>query len=152
MKRDWAEISLAALLSGGNPGALEDRARERRVSTEVVWEGFRRALALVDEEHPFDVYEATPPGKIDLRVFDQGDVWVDVLRHPHRIADRDDLTDEYLLNLIDFLHAEADMMSRAYARSREANAPTSATSWLENTRLMGALLSECSRRGIAPRS
>ena len=148
---EWAEIRLATLLSGGNPDELEERARQRGVSAEVVREGFRRAIALVETEQPFEVYEATPPGKVDLRVFDQDEVWIDVLRQTHKIADPDDQTDEYLINLIRFLRVEVDGLCRNYARSRDRAMPRSSIEWLEGTVLMRALRAECERRGLPAR-
>lgn len=47
----------------------------------------------------FDQYEWLAPGGFDPRVFDQGEVWVDVLRRPHRITDPSDFTDEHLVRV-----------------------------------------------------
>jgi hypothetical protein len=69
---------------------------------------WRTAHHANDEWQPenFDEFAALPPGRFDARVFDQTTYWVDVLRRPHRITDRDAFNDAYLLNVLDFITDE----------------------------------------------
>lgn len=51
----------------------------------------------------FHDYAALAPGRFDIRVFDQSEIWVDNLRRPHHIRNRTDFTDEHLLAVLAYL-------------------------------------------------
>ena len=119
------------------------------MSAEQVEEAYERAAILpsersVNEEVPFAVFAARPPGFLDIRVFDQTQWWVDVMRTPHRLADLDDT---YLNNLIAFLICGASWFRRAYQLAYPCCDPgATAGTWLERTALMRALRDEQYRR------
>ncbi|MCU1585949.1 MAG: hypothetical protein JWM49_2505 [Microbacteriaceae bacterium] len=85
----------------------------------MLLEGIHRAAAVwaqvaAGEMPPFTAFEATPPGMLDVRVFDQAERWVDIFAMPHRICDRTDFTDHYLRNVIAFLIDQGPRLARAY--------------------------------------
>jgi hypothetical protein len=145
----WARADLAVLLCGGSPQTVRERAHARAVSPELVEHACRQALdsqiQFGGETVPFQRWEATPPGCLDVRVFDQNRYWVDALRIPHVISDRRDMTDDYLHALIDFLARRVAYLMRGYLRweSVEEHEPPQ---WLESTILMQELRAEKRRR------
>lgn len=66
---------------------------------------------------PFRRWEATPPGCLDVRVFDQHVHWIDALRNSHLISDRWDMTNSYLLEPIEFLVGRHRVRSHLDAHS-----------------------------------
>jgi hypothetical protein len=68
-------------------------------------------------------------------VFDQDEYWIDALRIPHLIHDRQDMTDTYLFGLIEFLITDADHLFGGYRRYQpiEGNEPRQ---WIESTVLL----------------
>ena len=116
---------------------MRERARARKVSAELVLYGCQRALdaqrCCGDDLAPFEQWDATPPGCLDVRVFDQDQIWVDALRAPHLITDRTDMTD----------HAEH--MLRGYLRCYPI-VVSDPRDWLESTVLMCGLRAEIGRR------
>ncbi|GAA4481287.1 hypothetical protein [Microbacterium panaciterrae] len=154
MNSDWATVIRIADHAGLNGVELAAAATRHGVSAELVAEGFARATRLRSERgdgdpYPFTVFEATPPGMIDLRVLDQADWWVDVLRTPHRISDRVDFSDLYLANVIRHLIRSAGAYWVRVAVYDPAASFSDPLSWMKGTVLMGALRGEASRRLVA---
>lgn len=147
--QQWAAALAGVLLCGGNPTSVRERAFARKVSAELVLHGCQRALDAQqfyrDELAPFEECDATPPGCLDVRVFDQDQIWVDTLRVPHLIADRADMTDDYLHALVRFMSDHADHMLRGYLRCYPI-VVSDARGWLESTTLMRGLRAEICRR------
>lgn len=145
----WAVAQASVLLSGGSPVVVRERARARKVSAELVRYGCQRALDAQqfygDELAPFDEWDATAPGCLDVRVFDQDQIWVDALRAPHVITDRNDMTDDYLGALVTFLTDHVDHMLRGYLRCYPI-VVSDPSYWLESTTLMRGLRAEIGRR------
>ncbi|MFC5175643.1 hypothetical protein [Nocardioides taihuensis] len=150
----WMAVALSGLLlNGRDVRAFIRRAIRDGKSPEQVTGLYARALATVERRgravDDFSAYAATPPGDIDLRVFTQGEVWVDIYRQPHRITDTSDLTDEYLRNLLGFLDREAIQFHGAViGRKPQARDLRKARAWLEATPLMRTLREEAARRGV----
>lgn len=114
----------------------------------------------------FDDFAALPPGRFDARVFNQSTYWVDVLRRPHRINDRDAFSDDYLLNVLDFITEEGwrwvDQISGLHGSLLDGidldASPTAATvvvgvranvaALLRSTALWQALVTEGTARGL----
>ncbi|MCP3420349.1 hypothetical protein [Nocardioides pinisoli] len=101
----------------------------------------------------FEEFAALPPGHFDPRVLQQATWWVDVLRKPHRITDRDDFPDAHLLAVIAMLRqdgwrwaegTEAQWLVRGLAASL-GDPPEGL---LDGTPLMKALLTEARDRGL----
>lgn len=138
-------------LCGGNPQVVRESARTRSLSPELVAHACRKALAIAATEHcqpaPFRKWEATPPGRLDVQVFDQDQYWVDALRFPHVVSDLDDLADDYLRAVIGFLIEHDEYFHRGYRRYRtiECSQPNA---WLESTILMRGLRAEMVKRGL----
>jgi hypothetical protein len=145
----WTAALASVLLSGGSPGLVRERARVRKVSAELVLYGCQRALDAQqlhgDELAPFDEWDATVPGCLDVRVFDQDQIWVDALRTPHVITDRNDMTDDYLRALVTFLTDHVEHMLRGYLRCYPI-VVSDPSYWLESTALMRRLRAERGRR------
>lgn len=145
----WTVAQACVVLSGGNPAAVRQRARARKVSAELVLYGCQRALVAQrccgDDLAPFEQWDASPPGCLDVRVFDQDQIWVDALRAPHLIADRNDMTDGYLRPLVTFLTDHAEHMLRGYLRCYPI-VVSDPRDWLESTLLMRGLRAEIGRR------
>ena len=151
--RGWLEVVGASISSGGNPSMILKVAKMNNVSSEVVMEGFNRALKKFDERGDGDLeeftdWEVTPPGKLDLRVFNQDVWWVDVLRTPHLISDKTSLTDEHLENLLDWLSANVLSLSEGYAFAFDKPLQVNPIEWLEQTTLVRSLRAEAVRRGL----
>ncbi|NEN07842.1 hypothetical protein G3T36_18455 [Diaminobutyricibacter tongyongensis] len=154
MNNDWATVHEFAELAGLDGVELAAAAHRRGVSAEAVLEGFHRAIRLRAERgendpYPFTVFEATPPGIIDLRVLDQAEWWVDQLRTPHRIADRVDFPDGYLANVIRHLMRSANAYWIRVVVYDPAAAESDSLSWIKGTTLMGALRGEASLRLVS---
>jgi hypothetical protein len=145
----WTVAQTCVVLWGGNPTAVRERARARKVSAELVLYGCQRALDAQryygDDLAPFEQWDATPPGCLDVRVFDQDQIWVDALRAPHLITDRNDMTDDYLRALVTFLTDHAEHMLRGYLRCYPI-VESDPRDWLESTSLMRGLRAEIGRR------
>lgn len=128
---------------------VRERARSRKVSAELVLYGCQRALDAQqfygDGLAPFEQWDATAPGCLDVRVFDQDQIWVDALRVPHLITDRTDMTDDYLRTLVTFLTDHAEHMLRGYLRCYPI-VVSDPRDWLESTALMRGLRTEIGRR------
>lgn len=141
----WTRADITVLLCGGNQHAVRQRACDRAISPELVVHACQRALDIQSQsgEDPpsFEQWEATPPGCLDVRVFDQDQYWVDALRIPHRISDPHDMTDDYLHTLIGFLVDHAAHFLRGYTDYQpvEAHEPRQ---WLESTVLVRGLRAE----------
>ncbi|TQL47399.1 hypothetical protein FB562_0457 [Homoserinimonas aerilata] len=146
---DWTELLAAIDAYGGSGSEVRRRADADGVSLEVVGEGLSRAAELrnrlADSVLPdFTSWEATPPGLLDLRVFDQDLWWVDVVRRPHRVAD---MSGEYLANVIDSLRrGKVDFCQAYHCQYRGVAVPVDAHKWLESTALMRGLLAELRKR------
>lgn len=65
---------------------------------------------LLPGELPFTAWGQYPHGSLDLRVFDQGTWWVDFHQCPYRI---DEMSSEYLSNVLDHLEDDAEYFYRA---------------------------------------
>ena len=145
----WVVAQAGVLLSGGNAAAVRERARARKVSAELVLYGCERALdaqrCYGDDLAPFEQWDATAPGCLDVRVFDQDQIWVDALRVPHLITDPTDMTDVYLRALVAFLADHAEHMLRGYLRCYPI-VESDPSDWLESTSLMRGLRAEMGRR------
>jgi hypothetical protein len=116
------------------------RTDRSRVQADPQWHN-----EFADRPAPFSRWDATAPGCLDVRVFDQDRYWVDAPRIPHVIGDRDGMTDKYLRALIDILTAHAEYMLSGYLRYRPI--PMSQPpQWMESTTLMCALRAEIQRR------
>lgn len=156
MPRDdeWEAVAAVIKSAGGCAAPAIERAKERGVPPSEVMRRVLDSLALAisrgedAENPPFEQHEAVEPGSVDLRVFDQGEVWVDVLRDVHRTDDRDDLTDRYLANLIGFLLDEAGHFASAYWMAFGGLMPVEPVAWLESTTLMMRLRGEVALRGL----
>lgn len=106
----------------------------------------------------FEVYGQHGPGALDLRVFDQDQVWVDILGVPHALHEMDDT---YRANVIGHLYEHADLYLRGVVRDEftetavaaltgerppdRADRPADAVGWVEATPLMRRL------RAMTPR-
>lgn len=111
----------------------------------------------VDEDPPapFEAFSAIAPGRFDPRVFDQATWWVDILRIPHRITDRDDFPDAYLVNILCFVLTEAWRWAKWDDDEFAADALVD-VDWfvresmarIERTPLIVALRAEAVRRGV----
>jgi len=145
----WTVAKAGVLLSGGNPAPVRELARARKVSAELVLYGCQRALVAQqfygDDLAPFEEWDATAPGCLDVRVFDQDQIWVDALRAPHVITDRTDMTDDYLCALVTFLTDHVEHMLRGYMRCYPV-VVFDPRDWLESTTLMRGLRAEIGRR------
>lgn len=151
----WTRAEDVVELCGGNRQTVRERAQQRGVSPELVIYACQRALASAGPCDgalaPFDQWEVTPPGRLDVRVFDQQQYWIDALRIPHLISDRTDLTDEYLNALVKFLIEYAEHLHRGYLRYRPAP-HREPGQWMESTVLMRSLRAEIARRAVESRS
>ncbi|WP_148040164.1 hypothetical protein [Cryobacterium tepidiphilum] len=151
----WDEVRALGVTFGVDGENLLDHAEARRVSAELLIEAFHRAVDLGHEFRrrgqlpPFEAFEALPLGVLDLRVFDQGAWWVDVLRIPHRICLPGSLSDHHLRNIIIYLTDRAEAHYAAYSQAfplrRSSSDPAE---WLEQTVLMSALREEAQARGV----
>ncbi len=146
---NWTQADVAVLLCGGNPRTVHERAYDRAMSPELILHACKQTLnaqnEFTDRCAPFSRWDAIAPGCLDVRVFDQARYWVDAVRIPHLISDRDDMTDNYLSSLIDFLIDHAEYMLRGYLRYRPI--PISKPcQWMESTNLMRALRAETRTR------
>ena len=155
MNEDWATVGAIAIVLDIDVDSLYhviSRSVKNGVSGEVVLEGYRRTIQFWSENDSdtFQDFESCPPGLLDLRVLDQNQVWVDVLRTPHRIADRTDVTDDYLVNIIGWVQHFADSLSEGWAHMHDVPAPTNPKIWLETTTLMRGLRRAEHRRGLTP--
>jgi hypothetical protein len=109
----------------------------------------------LDEWQPeqFDQFAALPPGRFDPRIFEQTTWWVDILRRPHRITDRADLTDDHLLAVIGFILREAwrwsdfpDLRNDDLVNVEWFHAEASRR--IQHTPLFKVLVGEAERRGL----
>lgn len=147
----WLAADAAVLLCGGNPRAVRQRANAHGISPELVEHACQRSLETLVESGdallPFRRWEETPPGCLDVRVFDQVEYWIDALRIPHLIRDRQDMTDDDLAGLIEFLINHADHLLSGYRRYQpiEDNEPRQ---WIESTVLMRGLRDELRTRAL----
>lgn len=112
-----------------------------------------RTVPKGSEPNEFEVFAALPPGHFDPRVLQQTTWWVDVLRRPHRITDREDLTDGHLLAVIGMLRQEgwrwAEGTDEQWLMRQSAAASGRPAEWLlDATPLMLELLAEATRRGL----
>jgi hypothetical protein len=145
---DWDEVRRATNLAGYDGSELIRRSKEQFVSPEVLLEGIHRSAAVRAQASngplpPFGTFDAIPPGRIDLRVLDQSEFWVDIFAVPHRIGDRVDFTDDYLRNVIKSLLHDRVRLTRAYGEAFPERACTgSVLDWLEATTLMSGLRAE----------
>lgn len=138
------------------PGdAVIARALARGVSPELVVEAFHRAHELTrqyeeaGELPPFELFEAFPPGAIDLRIFDQEVWWVDLLRTAYRIYLPHSFTNEHLVAVIEYLTEHSAEFRAAYQYTFPARSlPEDPHRWLESTVLMRALREIASMRRI----
>ena len=151
MNSDWETVVGIVEAAGLNGVELAATAYRRGVSAEAVLEGIMRTIELGAERgdgdpYPFTIFEATPPGMVDLRVLDQETWWVDQLRVPHLIQDRDDFTDHYLANVIRHLIRMADFYWLHVIRYEPEAAASEPVCWMKATILMGALRQEASIR------
>ena len=157
MSDDWATVGAIAIVLGVELDSLDhviDRSVKNGVSAEVVLEGYRRTIEFwsTHEHYDFTDIEACPPGLLDLRVLDQDAIWVDVLRTPHRIGDRDDVTDDYLANIIGWLQHNADSLAEGWAHMHDLAATANPEQWLDSTVLMRGLRTQAHQRGITQAS
>ena len=147
----WESALRLVELCGGHPQVVREGARTRSLSPELVAHACRKALDIAAREHyqpaPFRKWEATPPGRLDVQVFDQDQYWVDALRFPHVVSDRDDLADDYLCAVIGFLIEHVEYLHRGYRRYR-ATECSQPNAWLESTILMRGLRAEMVKRGL----
>ena len=157
MDEDWAAVAAWAAVMEVDAGSLlhvMERSVKNGVSAEVVLEGYLRTISFWSEHafgtDTFEDFESCPPGLLDLRVLDQSETWVDVLRTPHRIADRDDVTVDYLANIIGWLQHFADSLASGWAHMHEIPGPVDEGAWLESTVLMRGLRAETLLRGLPP--
>lgn len=145
----WWMVRLFAELLDTDADYLVREAERHSVSPRELTGKFENALAAGAHDPPFDEWAAVPPGKVDLRVFDQDVWWVDVFRRPHRIAHRYDLHDDHLLNVVLYLRAGAQRFHAEYVEfvGRRSEWP-SPDYWLAQTKLMIALSTEIDRREL----
>ena len=155
MNDDWGAVAALADLMGVDPdGVLHmmERAGKNAASAEVVLERYLDTISFWNENDfgtdTFQDFESCPPGLLDLRVLDQGATWVDVLRTPHTITDRDDVTDDYLANIIEWIQHNADSLAAGWAQMHETRPPVDEVAWLEGTILMQDLRAEAHSRGL----
>ena len=124
---DWIEVYALSVVNGvGDPDYLVMRGIHDGVDPAWIKQAF--------------VEDPIRPGFLDRRVFDQDVVWHDIHRRPHRIADRDDLTDEYLVNLVTYV--------RFWAGNWVPWGAGEPLTWIESTPLMCGLRAEAARRGV----
>lgn len=148
---EWVLPAAMILASDGNPRAVIARAQQRGIgATEIeaaLWQAVDKAAERGDDELPeVHDYAAVPPGSLDLRVFDQGEVWVDVLRVPHTISE---ISDEYVLNLIAWNRRWAESNHAAYtSRWNVRAAALGPVEWIQQIPLYLALVDEVVRRGL----
>lgn len=145
---NWATLSELIDLIGGSSREVRRRAKHDGTSVEVVAEGLLRSVQIAldnqEDEGVFERWDAIPPGFIDLRVFDQGEWWVDVLRRPHAISS---MSTGYLKNVATFLLKDATFFCASYFGCSLRSIPGSeAEIWLEGTQLMIAIRLEITRR------
>jgi len=153
----WAAIAKHAAAFGVDRDSLAHvvwRAQQDGVSGADVLEGYRRATRLRagnPEGPPYAATNSSTPGLLDLRVLDQHIWWTDTLARRHVIADRADLTDEYLANVIGWLQHFAVSLAAGWARMHDVPAHADESVWLEDTVLLRALRAEAEMRGISDR-
>jgi hypothetical protein len=152
---DWSQVAKYSREARVNGDAVIARAIARGVSPELVIEAFRRAHSLtreyeeVGELPPFELFEALPPGAIDLRIFDQEVWWVDLLRTPYRIYIPQSFTNDHLVNVIHFLTQWSAEFHDAYQITFPTRTiPEGPKEWLESTVLVRALREVASMRRI----
>jgi len=152
---DWNQVAECCRQARVNGDAVIARALARGVSPEVIVEAFHRAHELtrqyeeVGELPPFELFEAFPPGAIDLRIFDQEVWWVDLLRTAYRIYNPHSFTNEHLVAVIDYITAWATEFHAAYQLAFPTRTlPEDPEEWLESTVLMRALREIVSMRKI----
>ena len=147
--REWERVSTVIDALGGNSREVRRRAILDLVSIEVVAEGVTRFLLHATDvpdpdDEPFGLWHSGPPGKMDLRVFDQGVWWVDVLRRPHCLAE---MSTDYLQNVQAFLLRGSRSFFDTYHQRSETPAPSVApVEWVESTELMRAIRTELTSR------
>ena len=147
--REWEGVSTVIDALGGNSREVRRRAILDLVSVEVVAEGVTRFLLHAtdvpdSDDEPFGLWYFGPPGKMDLRVFDQGVWWVDVLRRPHCLAE---MRTDYLQNVQAFLLCGSRSFFDTYHQRSETPAPSVApVEWVESTELMRAIRTELTSR------
>ncbi|MEP9384621.1 hypothetical protein [Nocardioides sp. KR10-350] len=133
----WLTVRYVASLFGVGPAgirALIRVAREIGRTPAQVIEDFAKAADAGD----------LPPGMLDLRIFEQDEVWVDRWRTVRQIRD---LADAHLLGLIDdFLPRSAPGFHGGCVIAGLADIEMDPDEWLRGTRLYRALRSEAERR------
>lgn len=152
---DWSNVSRCCREAKVNGDAVIARAIARGISPELIVEAFHRAHELtyqyeeVGELPPFELFEAFPPGAIDLRIFDQEVWWVDLLRTPYRIYIPRSFTNEHLVAVIEYLTEHSAEFHAAHQATFPARTLLEDPHlWLEATVLMRALREIASMRGI----
>lgn len=132
-----------------------DRAQRNGISAGEILRRFERAATLrwmlpPTLEFPLEVFRATPPGKMDIRIlYQEGHPrwWVDILGTVFAIEDREAFTGEHLNAVLDHLRARAPALYstalNAYPRLPHGQDPHE---WIERTPLWGALINERLRR------
>jgi len=152
---DWNQVAECCRQARVNGDAVIARAIARGASPEVTVEAFHRAHELTrqyeeaGELPPFELFEAFPPGAIDLRIFDQEVWWVDLLRTAYRIYNPRSFTNEHLVAVIEYLTEHSAEFHAAYQATFPARTLLEDPYlWLEATVLMRALREIASMRRI----
>lgn len=147
--REWELVSTVIDALGGNSLEVRRRAMLNLVSVEVVSEGLNRSIRHAIEfpdfdDEPFDPWQSGVPWRLDLRVFDQGEWWVDVLRRPYRLVE---MSTEYLRNVQALLRVKSSSLFDSYhLRFTTPAPPVTSSEWVDSTDLMRAIGTEITAR------
>ncbi len=148
----WRLVRDVAALFGGDPEAAIGQARRQQMDPMELAHRYARTInvRLTHPEatiFPAESLPAIPPGWLDLRILDQGTVWIDILREGHQILDPDDLTDEHLLNVLRYLRHNAIRFHADYrAAFPDRHIDPDPETWMIGTPLVQALAAERDRR------
>ena len=148
LDKEWSEVFTELISNGTDPAGVHRHAVGKMVSPELVAEALRRSFQIwadLPEAQlpPFEQWDAIPPGKLDLRVFDQDIWWCDILRSPHRLTE---MSDGHLLNVVMLIQQRAKSFCAGYHFMRVEEPSGDPMVWSRSTVLMQGLLAEIERR------
>jgi hypothetical protein len=134
---DVAKIIELAYAFDSDPGPVIMAALERDVPLEDVVAAYLRTFRYLrmhgpeaTSKAPITDLDARPPGTFDPHIVFQGDVWIDILRRPFRIAE---MEPRYASNVIVHLHHRVHSIVEVIAGSGDLH------DWLDQTPLVEAL-------------
>lgn len=152
------------LTSARNIAVGSMNAQTRRMCTDygISWEvahhalqRSRRLLGAVTRTTlpPIEDTTVFPPGFFDLRLLEQGEIWVDYFRRPHHIGSRREFSDSHLMNTLLFLRAGAHVFRGWHRRvysPEDWEEELDDTEWLASRILVLSLTLEGAHRSLWP--